>query len=454
MKNRKTLLFLLPITALLLVVIACRKQMGEIGLTNNPLFGKMQPVNGCLTSSQQVRQFKWIARGLAWKIKENTSSEAILRIKIEPTEEDVKDNVSLQSQVIQVFNYEQSTKKYIDSIWPGNGYDSTVFYGFCYQDSVQTTSYVTELEILNPGDVTKKRVITYDNLAKSSPEAWGYFINNSGNLDSVWLDEDNAEDSFMVYKVTHRKVVANNGGGGGCAINGICEKGETENCDDCKKLRNPLLEKSLYVLSFTHVNDKKNFGSAHPGFDYQEAFMQAKYEIKFNIFTVDTIRQLAMASNDKSKVLKSWGNNCPIKRTKQRNNGSIKSNRGIENYVQNFSNVSGYLAPNYFPTRDAIFLLMYEADDDNDGFSTNDQTASANYYGPLGNWDGIFKYKQNGMPYTSNALDPFARKTSDNKLVIIPPNANWKAEPVFGVSGKTIEILLDGEMIIKFGYQL
>lgn len=285
------------------------------------------------------------------------------------------------------YTYENNTHNEINSNFPSSGYVRSYFFGFFYSGCTWNTEvYGHEATTID----TTKPILVITQRPDGQEDSTGYYINPSGNLDSLILNDDNDED-FCIWVVRAIPDCGSKRGAhsiAGCDNDKRCEPwlGEAPGeCTDCNgKGPGSGFQSTLYLVNIMTRTDelKKTSGTNWPQNLYQEGYFSGNYEASFQFYVYDSASKIDKASmlfNQLSNnfasdafngggldgrdadILDIWsatGNNCEIKRCKTKKNGSTKCNSGVHS-LETYNKVMTF---EFNPIRDKVCFLLYEYD--------------------------------------------------------------------------------------------
>tara|TARA_B110000090_G_scaffold18704_1_gene18628 strand:- start:3305 stop:4660 length:1356 start_codon:yes stop_codon:yes gene_type:complete len=326
------------------------------------------------------KQLSWIAKGLAGIADQSSTTKTRIHDLVEVTDFYTESNENLDDDLQTAFGYDYDNEvdQWLQQNQPGNDYDAAYFFDIDIDDCPGKVGVlIPEADI---ADQTQLHVVTLNNPLDPQAINPGYFISSTtGTLDSMDITEDNMNSVYLwIVGVDNDCTQTIDSCGDGVI-------GLTEDCETCPEdctppypdfdIVQPAFKLSLKELkTFT---DKKN-GAGHPLDQYQEHFLQAKYEIYFSYGVYDAIngetfdgswdeifwftdpgtgKQKPKASNKSKEIGKysAWGRNAKIRR---KNLANGKVNRGTH-YVDVVNMV---MADTIQPHKDNFFFCIFEKD--------------------------------------------------------------------------------------------
>jgi hypothetical protein len=392
MKKNSLIFFTAFLAVVGLVYIGCKKEKlinGEhLGIDKGSV--ALTASNPSIADSSIIeRQLRWIARGIPDMAQNNYGVRGMVEnlcLSRTPLFFDLNENIQTNLDNGLSVNYQNSVYFSVNSRFPSNDFDSSIFYQFEYRDCKFLIGLaIPELDIC---DTSKQFIVLPTHEFNYGTDNYGYFLNGA-NLDSVIIDEDNIDDYYVWVVSVYDLCVDGFGMGGSsssepCDGDGVCEEeyGEdSTNCADCSSNNtvNGKISgrKELFILDLKSVKDvlDKN-SSSPPTEDFQEKHLQFKYDILAAYAIIDT-STVSSRGNPHKKVdllnlddgpgrrvealwdASAWGANCDIKRCKTKSNGNSSCNRGIEN---KFKNVDRLIFQNYNHLAENVYLILYEYD--------------------------------------------------------------------------------------------
>ena len=359
--------------------------------------------------------------------------------------------------------FETTVVNEIYNLFPSNNYNGGYFFDFdCTQCRWSTGIYSPNIGNVNidPGTILYV-VPSMEDVDLDSIR--GYFTNNTGQLDSTWVDEDFL-DSHYVWVVTSSSDCHKTCSDEGSGNNGR----ETEvNCPD---YGSHAINNSLYLLSYKMENDHKG-GSPGPQEKYQEGWIRNRYELALQTLLyrpildgtgqvvghsyitgsrtsddpddtdVNPTGRSIKVNHDKHdlKILKVGRGASDVTRCKIKRNGNKKCS-GNNTQFSEKELISRDCQPG-----DIFYFVMYERD--KNYFADNiwlspDIATTVSAAAP--NIKRRIFFKSQIRPYIQNDIDGNAFRIDENSV--------WQAETIDGVNYITCTETLDGEITVKFGY--
>lgn len=336
---------------------SCKRENKFEGLTSQ----KMITANVPLTDSLELfKQLKCIARGIPSIVKNVSGFENKVQKAFNLASPSYfLSNRSIQNNCISFTDYSLNVFNNTS-----NGYDSTFFYKFTYDNCDWTVGLTCpDMDIVDT--LLTHLIVPTDPYKKVQLPYYGYLMNGS-NLDSVLLDDDDIENYYIWWVVADEQCGKLNKKGSEVCGNGFCEPwfGEKiSNCADCAAVPD-VVGKNLCVLGVITGTDKKKFSTSHPTKEYQEWHYKGKYEIYLH-FSIENTALKATSMNVNNLPIEvgdltSWGNSCDVKRSKLKNNGSTVTNRGVNREVLLSTPI--VLWTDYGKNVDDIYLSVFEYD--------------------------------------------------------------------------------------------
>ncbi len=330
-------------------------------------------------SNEVAKQMTWIAKGVAGIAHQSSLAKGKIHNLVEATDFYAETNTNLDDNMAASigFDYDQEVNNWLQTNVAGNDYDQAYFFDINIDACPGKVSIrIPEADIV---DQTKLHVVTPENVFDDVQTTMGYYITSTGGLDSLVITEDNMDSVYLwIVGVDNDCTQSIDSCGDGIL-------GNTEDCETCPQDcstpypdfddKKPAFK--LTLKEFKTFTDKKN-GSGHPLDQYQEDYLQGKYEIYLSYGVYETIDGVTFdgawdeifwftdpltgkptpTATKKAEEIgnyKAWGGNAKIRR---KNLANGKVNRGTH-YVDV---VNMLMADTIQPHKDNFFFCIYEKD--------------------------------------------------------------------------------------------
>jgi hypothetical protein len=257
------------------------------------------------------KQLTWIARSLPILIDNNTNFDIAFHNQMASKDGMLQLNEETQTLNMGLINFKNSISGIVNSTFPSNGYDSTYFFGFNFEDCLYKTHVRVSEQAVSANYGIKPTVVVTD-FYNSSDERTGYYIVN-GQLDSISITEESWQDYYILIVSSFSdcdndptSISLNPEGHCG---NGICETilGETPaNCVDCvgKQLQGSY---TLKLMEIQCLGDNKMKNSVKPPavlttelhfVKYFESYFAGQYEMLYQYQILDNSTPLNWIEKD------------------------------------------------------------------------------------------------------------------------------------------------------------
>lgn len=420
--------------ATVLLVFACNKSDFTSKSRNHLHFtGAPPPANFPVAASELEveNQYKWIARGYVGYLTNTTKRNWLTsHLLSRPDYENQHDSINQLSISNMNIDLEGEIDSNININFTSNDYSRGYFYGFNFENC----AYSTNIRLVDSPNLNLPWVVTYQSLILKDT-VWGYFQNNSGNLDSIEIHSQNYED-YLIYCIFPSTQCSDGrvsmGITGGCNNNGVCEpyQGENEeNCTDCALNKQKTYQKRLEVVGVTILEDQQL---------YDENWAKGRYYLGWD---------WAIAEGDTGRIHGTREDQNFIYNTWKRNEVKVcrKTCKGTPTEKQNKNNNLMY--NNFEPLKQDIYVLFWENDSRkkhqrpmtsiNNTIIQFSQTNFDNQWWPVYRGGSFYSVQNGGL---------------GDGIVYVPKGSVWTTDPS-NTKRHTIEMVNpSGEIKIKLVY--